>query len=395
MNIEKTVAPVTRVSDGPLHHFFGYYDKSPWNRSGRYLLAMQSTFADRNPTLDDGLTIGRIDLEGDRKFQPLAETHAWNWQQGCMLRWMPGDNECDVLFNDCRGDRYVAVQFNTETGESRDWTWPVYDITRDGQTAVMMNFERITDTRPGYGYFGLPDPFGAEIQPKDDGLYVIDVATQERRMIFSLADAAELGNVKPNPGDKTWFNHAVFNASGTRLIFLHRWSSGPVPGHVGFFTRLLTIDPDGGRPTMLIEGVGISHYDWYDDNRIVVWLHSLDGKVDNYFIVDDPSGHRRIFGKGLFTVDGHCNFSPDRHWMVTDTYPKGPNNEQTLIVYDPQENRRIDLGDFASMPSEDMSWRCDLHPRWSADSTQICIDSTHEGTRQMYIVDVSDVTKKD
>lgn len=256
----------------------------------------------------------------------------------------------------------------------------------------MMNFERITDTRPGYGYFGLPDPFGNEIQPNRDGLYVIDVATQERRMILSLADAVELGAERPRAGDKTWFNHAVFNPSGTRLIFLHRWASGPVPGHVGFFTRLLTIDPDGGRPTTLIEGVGISHYDWYDDNSIVVWLHSPDGKVDNYFMVDDPSCERRIYGEGLFSVDGHCNFSPDRRWMVTDTYPKGPKNEQTLIVYDPRANRRIDVGDFASMPPEDMSWRCDLHPRWNADGTQICIDSTHEGTRQVYLVDVSDVT---
>lgn len=109
MRTERINVPVTRVTEGPMHHFFGYYDKSPWNRSGRYLLAMESPFADRNPTLDDALVIGRIDLEGDRKFQPLTKTFAWNWQQGCMLRWMPGDSESSVLFNDRRGDHFVAV----------------------------------------------------------------------------------------------------------------------------------------------------------------------------------------------------------------------------------------------------------------------------------------------
>jgi hypothetical protein len=38
--------PVTR---GPKHHFFGYYDKSPWNSTGNLLAAHEVEFNDRPP----------------------------------------------------------------------------------------------------------------------------------------------------------------------------------------------------------------------------------------------------------------------------------------------------------------------------------------------------------
>ena len=32
--------------------------------------------------------------------------------------------------------------------------------------------------------------------------------------------------------------------------------------------------------------------------------------------------------------------------------------------------------------------RCDLHPRWRPDGRQIGFNSVHEGTRQIYVMDV-------
>ena len=37
--------------------------------------------------------------------------------------------------------------------------------------------------------------------------------------------------------------------------------------------------------------------------------------------------------------------------------------------------------------------RCDPHPRWSWDEKQICFDSVHEGSRQVYVVDVSEIVE--
>ena len=166
MSEETYLAPVTQLTDGPMHHFFGYYDKFPWNRSGRHMLAMENAFADHNPTINDALTIGLADLSDGNRFRPLAKSLAWNWQQGCMLRWLPPDEEHVLLYNDRRGGQFVTVIYDTRDGSSSEWPWPIYDISNDGRHAAAANFARTTDLRPGYGYFGLPDPFAGQLRPR-------------------------------------------------------------------------------------------------------------------------------------------------------------------------------------------------------------------------------------
>jgi len=34
-----------------------------------------------------------------------------------------------------------------------------------------------------------------------------------------------------------------------------------------------------------------------------------------------------------------------------------------------------------------------LHPRWNRDGLAVCIDSVHEGERQMYVIDVSQIAR--
>ena len=97
------------VTHGPRHHFFGYYDKTPWDASGRFMLGMEVGFMDRRPSGDDPLTIGIIDLENDCAFHALGESRAWCWQPGCMLQWLASAPDRLIIYNDRRDDRFVAA----------------------------------------------------------------------------------------------------------------------------------------------------------------------------------------------------------------------------------------------------------------------------------------------
>ena len=73
------------------------------------------------------------------------------------------------------------------------------------------------------------------------------------------------------------------------------------------------------------------------------------------------------------------------------SFPDPERSERTLILYRPETGVRVDVGRFYSAPQIGGEIRCDLHPRWSRDGKQVCIDSIHEGERQVYVVDVSGV----
>ena len=54
----------------------------------------------------------------------------------------------------------------------------------------------------------------------------------------------------------------------------------------------------------------------------------------------------------------------------------------------------VPLGEYLSPPEANTpaEIRCDPHPRWNRQGTQVCFDSLHEGHRQVYVMDVSEVT---
>jgi len=378
--------PVARaVTSGPKYHYFGYYDKFPWDASGRCLLGLETRFMDRPPTGDDRAVIGRIALQEGNRWEPIAETKAWNWQQGAMLHWLPTAPDRKIIYNDREGDRFVSVIRDLETGETRTLPLPVYALSRDGRSAVSLNFARVARTRPGYGYEGAADPWADDPHPADDGIYWMDLETGKHRLIVSLAQITEMRPLPTMDEAEHWFNHLQFCTDDSRFLFLHRWKK---PDRRRF-TRLFTANPDGSEITCVSDQDMISHFDWRNANQILAWARRYD-IGDRYFLFTDRTDQIEVVGEGTLTCDGHCSYSPDRRWILTDTYPDAE-RMRTLILYRPEDDRRVDIGRFFAPKELDGEIRCDLHPRWSRDGTQVCFDSVHEGTRQMYIVDVRDI----
>lgn len=372
------------VTSGSHHHFFGYYDKSCWDAGDRWILGQETDFMDRPPTERDRAVIGRIDTRNGNAWEALAETHAWNWQQGCMLQWLNGGPE--IIFNDLQDGRFISRILNTETGKERSLDHPVYTVNRAGTHAVSLSFSRLQHQRPGYGYPGVPDPWEMVAEPVDDGVRVLDLRTGKSKLILSTAAVANFGRKPEFDGKIHRFNHAQFGADDNRFAVLHRYKP---PGDKGVGqTRLLTMDIDGGDLCCLSDHGIVSHYDWRGGDAILAWANR-HGIGERYFLFHDRSDEVEVVGEDVFTSDGHCSFSPDQAWMLTDTYPDDTNH-RTLIIYHLASGRRVDIGRFFSPP---VKWqiRCDLHPRWSRDGRQICIDSVHEGARQIYVLDVGKI----
>ncbi|MEM6459799.1 MAG: hypothetical protein AAF710_10465 [Planctomycetota bacterium] len=370
--------------DDDANYFFGYYDKSPYDAVGRYALAGRAAFDDRMPTPDDVLTLGRIETaaarDGQPRFEPLAETTAWCWQQGTMLQWLPPGFDRHLVFNARRGDRFVAVVLDTHTRETRELPRPVYAVDPRGRYAVSLNFARLARSRPGYGYEGLADPHADDLMPADDGLWWVPLDGDAPRLILSVADAVALAPLDEHHGVEHWFNHAGVNPDGSRISLLHRWRRGDG----GWKTRLLTVGPDGRDGRVVADCGYFSHYDWVDPRRIVGWTE-YPGRGESYVVVPDGAEAFCLIDADRLDGDGHMSLSPDRTLMLSDTYPEA-GRMRRLFLWGWPDGPYRELGRFFSPRPLREAIRTDLHPRWRRDGRAVCIDSAHAGRRAVYEV---------
>ena len=385
--------PETRViTSGPRHHWFGYYDKLQLDPAGRRALGMEVEFEHRSPTDADVIVIGVIDLDGDR-WTRLGQSRSWCWQQGCMLQWRPGSSS-QVLWNDREADRFVCRLYDLDTGDCDTIPHPIYTVSPDRRTAVLPDFRRIQDMRPGYGYPGLADPNAAVLAPEDVGIWRLDLDSGACELILAVAQVAAIPYPEEDlSGAKHYFNHLLFGPDGRRFIFLHRWRFGDG----GFHTRLLTSDLSGADVRVVDDYGHTSHFIWRDPEHILAWSRhpSHEGRFYLYCDVDGAcrtEGMVEVVGPEAMTVNGHCSYLPGGEWILNDTYPGGDPRVQTLYVYHPATNRRVGLGSFEAPPEYSGEWRCDLHPRSSPDGRLVIVDSAHGGRgRQMYALDIGEV----
>lgn len=379
------------------HHFFGYYDRCPWSPDSRWMLACRAEFMGRRPRQDDVLRIGLLDMSAEEPASTWAEvasTRAWNWQQGAQLRWL---SEREIIFNDRleRGGQlcFGAVIVDVFSGARRELRAPVYALSGDGK-AITLDFSRAYDIRAGYGYVGIPDPRAQSGCPADGGIWSVDLHGGEPRLLLSMATVARFagasGPIQSTPGDKHWLDHLTWSPGGERFIFLHRWGQAASGRGAWWKTRLFTSSADGSDLRCLSDHGMVSHFDWRGSDEVLAWA-SRDGIGNRYFLFPDQAGAEpEIVGEGVLSVDGHCTYSPSGRWILTDTYPNREGFKQ-LMLWNVEREERVDLATLFGPIPPDVDIRCDLHPRWSRDGQQICLDSIHQGTRQMYLLDVSGI----
>ncbi|MBL8229081.1 MAG: PD40 domain-containing protein [Bryobacterales bacterium] len=378
--------PVRAITQGPKHHWFGYYDKLEFDPGSRYVLGMEVDFEHRSPLATDKIKVGMVDTQDGDRWIELGETTAWNWQQGCMLQWLPNSKD-EVLWNDRGEGDFVCHILNVRTRKKRTIPSAIYALSPDAKWAITCDFRRLNDKRPGYGYSGIPDPNKEVATPEDIGIWKVDLATGKRKLLISIADAARI----PYPGGYSkgalhWFNHLLVSPDGKRFIFLHRWR-GEKEG-AGFSTRMFTASADGKDLHVLDPHGKTSHFIWRDSQHVLAWAwHPSDG--DKFYVYRDRTSQVEVIGKGVMLVNGHCTYLPGNRWILNDTYPD-KERLQHVYLFDTKTGERHPLGDFHSPKEYAGEWRCDTHPRFSPDGKKVVIDSPHGGTgRQLHLLDIS------
>lgn len=396
----ETFVPCKTITTGPKFHWFGYYDKREFDPTGRKVLTNRVDFEHRSPTAADRIDVGYVDRDRDNAFIQIGGSNAWGWQQGCMLQWV-GDDGKRVLWNDREGDRFVCRIHDLSTGRTRTLDKPVYTISQDGRYGLSADFRRINNLRPGYGYAGLADPFVQQRGPEESGIWRINLATGQSRLLVSLADVVKRPWPDGSKHEQAWhyFNHLLINPSATRFVFLHRYRPDFDPQTLkfsgGFVTRMFSADIDGNDLRIVDPSGHTSHFIWKDDRVLTMWTRPAGKPWGFYDLVDGQPGESLIDGEAM-PQNGHNTYlpAPYQDWILNDTYPSRQGSRQTVYLYHRPSKKRVDLGHFPSPPAYRGEWRCDTHPRCSTDGSTVAIDSPHRDGRQVHVLDIGDILRQ-
>lgn len=388
----KCEGDVLKISPDDLvnEYFFGYYDKSPWDKTDRYVLCMRAknTWSDVSPKEKADILL--IDSYKKRthpdRVKKIAETNSWNVQQGCMLQWLGPDFKDKIIYNDFRDNKYVSVILNINTLEERIINHPVYSVSKDGRYALSLDFSRLYNLRPGYGYYNLPESTKDIPLPDTTAIWKISLESGESTGILKYTDFAKFKPRKEMIGENVVHkvNHIMISPGGDRFMVLYRWFKGDRK-----YTRLITCKMDGSDMYLLSDDDMVSHCFWRNDDEILAFENKKKSGPGYYLMRDKTTEYYRC--RSQLNGDGHPSFSPDGNYVVTDTYPDKKRIQDIKIMDGDSINDNVNVIARVFAPFRyDNDTRCDLHPRWNHNSNKIAFDSVFEGKRGLYFIDLDE-----
>lgn len=371
-------------------YFFGYYDKSPWDGSGRYMLCLRATdtWNEPDPVVEADIMLFDLNTNDKEYCKKLATTHTWNVQQGCMAQWLGPDFKSKILYNDLRKGKYCSIVLDVISRKERELPLPVYTVSTDGKMALTLDFSRLHSLRPGYGYVASPERTKGVALPDETCIWKMDIETGEVTPLLKYTDFAKF---QPRPemqeeGSVHKVNHLMLSPNGKRFMVLYRWFCGQRK-----YTRLITCNVDGSDMYLLSDDDMVSHCYWKDNEHIIAF-ENKHGEGTGYYLMKDKTQEYTHLWSEL-NGDGHPSYCPtDNSLVVFDTYPNRARIQEVKIARDTDvEGKDIKVLAKVFAPFKyDNDTRCDLHPRWSRDGKKICFDACFEGHRGLYVVNVID-----
>jgi hypothetical protein len=372
-----TIYEIVKINSSDRESFFGYYDKSPLNCSGNFLLYHEADIPTyKLPSTSIPIRIILKNLQSGK--EDIFDSYCYNWQQGSRLQWIDDQrfiyNDYDSQMND-----FCSIIVNAnEISTKKKLSFPIYDV--HGDYALSLNFSRLAILRPDYGYANLiKNGSGIDIYDLlNDGVFFCDLKQNKKELIITLDTLSQFGFSNPPKNAIHKVNHIMISPDGESFVFLHRFFINRQK-----HDRLFKSDKSGKNLILLADTGMISHYSWYDNKNLIVYMRNQSGK-DNYHIINTESLNITQLGSGILDGfgDGHPSVRGDK--VLFDTYPNRSRMKE-LYIYNLKSNVLEKIGEFLEPLKYSEQTRCDLHPRW-ANEGLIFIDSTHSGKRQLYLL---------
>ena len=377
-----------QITPSDPHHFFGYYETSPWSPNLRFFVCLETDFHDHMPKIGEKARILLLDLR-EETHRILTDTQAWNFQQGCLLHWMPSTPNDEIIFNDCDSTGIFSRVLNVHSGEEYKLPRAINAIAHTKDLALCVNFARLRKNRPVISYPCEYNYSSGDSHPSEDGVFLMDLKTGETELIVALDDIWNRNEITREGkgisaktkfnGTDLWFDHMGFSPDDSRFFFFARFTNW-----VNMLeTSMWTINLNGSDPYLVVDfNKQLSHFGWYDNSTLIVTMKYLRESNYSHVLIKDKNGEARVIAPHTLVWDGHPVFSPDKHYMATDTYIV--KNKRYIYIMNMKTEELHRIAEFENPKQFDKEIRCDPHPRWSPNGTQLCYDGLRENGRQVY-----------
>lgn len=396
---------ITPQTSGCFHRFF---DTSPISPSGRYVAVLRMLDETRLNRPGEAAEVVLVDLAGGSE-SVVARTLGWEPQLGANLNW-GADDHC-LVFNDVDPQTWtpLLVRLDPLTGRRERTPGGVYHVSPDGRFAAAASMERMRRCQAGYGVV-VPDELvplnrGA---PADDGMFITDLATGERRLALSLARAVQAIPELAGTDLERWHIHGFhckWSPDGSRLIFtVRRWRVGSPRAKAwdnissGMRFDVLTCRPDGSEvcdavPALCWEHSG-HHINWFPDGQALSMnlggfgdglrfvRCGVDGSGMRPLLLDvRGSGHPTVHPCGCILTDSYADERPYAH-------DDGTTPLRWIDLASGTEREVVRMP-TAVEPGLHNAMRIDPHPAWDRGRRLVTFNARINGTRRVLLADFS------
>jgi hypothetical protein len=397
-------------------HSIGFHDVKPFNKINNHI-----TYVHRYSLQNIGFKkeINSIDIclwnYIENKINPVDSTDAWSWEQGSRTQWL---SDYELIYNVKIQDAIKSKIYNIKKNSFNLMENSFYSFNKYNQF-LEINYLRLWQLWKSYGYKTEKGKI-LDKKPKDDGVYIWDL-DNNRRLYLSIYEAVKI--CKLDKVDKYFFLcHPTFNPSGDKFVCILRFFNDSN----NLISYLILCDVKNQSNKVIIQEK-VSHFEWINDDDIIVWSRKINTKISNlrsskffekflfenlkkllnifpvsfkskiltnsYYQINTNNAYKSFKIEGILNEDGHPQLSPNKRFIIYDTY-SNTKNFQKLLLYDLLTKKNYEIGEFClAQYLTNINLKYDLHPRWDNSGYLISIDSSHENSRQTYVINIENLIK--